>query len=372
MAQRFEESVLEVLRELGTGALSNPRTFVGLVVDVYGPDEPESIVLAYHCDRQFMSHFTEAISSRTPEALSLAASRAEMLLIDERFVAPQRASSVAYGISRALATHFGVAMPSPGSARSADEASRREEEAAAKAKAEAARKRAEAEAARKRAEAELARREEAEAARRAAEEERRRHKRKLSAACSVLLALVFAAGAVFPEATIRIAFVQGAVFPEATITTAFAQVMALLAVLSALCAVGLLSRKPAVVQVLAALACVGCAVYFWGSMTVFAVVLVVAALGYVVSAVSIWKGSRRIFVWGMLLMALPFAALSASFWESSRFVALTMGLGALMYVDIAASSSLKSDKYRSASMSGIGGIMAVSVALCMAIHYLFL
>lgn len=104
MAQRlsFEEAVLEILRIAGVDVLDDPSRFVAYIMDLCDESLPELRVAERNCDREFLSIFSTAVKSGSPEALNTASARGLSLLQNQRFIGHAVAVSVCEGIANAL------------------------------------------------------------------------------------------------------------------------------------------------------------------------------------------------------------------------------------------------------------------------------
>ena len=115
----FDAAVAATLDKLGLDVLSQPDKFVGAISDLYDPESPEMTVLYAHRSDDLLRPFAEAADTGTPDALVMAAKRAELYLHDVRRVLGDDAHGVAWGIARGVAAHLSV--PAPRDTRGAGE-----------------------------------------------------------------------------------------------------------------------------------------------------------------------------------------------------------------------------------------------------------
>lgn len=109
----FEGALYQVLTTEGPGILKNSRRFIGLVSDLCEHSSSEYKVFVYNCSDELLAPFTEALGKETDAAsLDEAANRA-ILVLYNRSIEAQYASSTVICIRNAIARTMGVEVLAP-------------------------------------------------------------------------------------------------------------------------------------------------------------------------------------------------------------------------------------------------------------------
>ncbi len=99
---QYQEALREAFREMGVDLLRNPDRLMSCLYDLCDERSPELSVLERNCDNELLAPFAEVVDGSTRSSLELAGKRMVGILVYDRYVNADVASSICEGMVRAL------------------------------------------------------------------------------------------------------------------------------------------------------------------------------------------------------------------------------------------------------------------------------
>lgn len=96
------------IRQNGLRVLRSPNEIRGYLLDLCDPSSIDVVVLVRNCDDELLKPFADAVETGDANAIELARSRAERLLVDERYERADAAKSISGALAESISSWSGI------------------------------------------------------------------------------------------------------------------------------------------------------------------------------------------------------------------------------------------------------------------------